>query len=188
MSARDCASQPLLLGIGDPPVVLRAERERDAAFLADLFRTAAGRDVALMPIDDALKDQLIRMQFESQTATYRSQFPAARFDIIEQGGVPIGRIVIDHGTEVGRIVDIALMPGQRGRGLGAAILAAVTERFARRRQRIRCEVFVGNEPSLRMFRRAGFRQVGEAPPFLHLEWQPPLEPPDANRPYSFGGG
>jgi len=164
------ASQPLVLGLGIPPIVLRPEREQDAAFLAGLFRTIAGRDLALMPIDEAMKDRLIRLQFASQTATYRTQFPAARFDIIEQDGEPIGRLVIDPGTEVGRIVDIALVPQRRARGLGTAIVGAVTQRLARR---VQCQVLAGNQASLRMFHRAGFRQVDDVPPFLHLEWQPP---------------
>jgi len=164
---------PLLLGLRDPPIVLRPEREQDAGFLADLFRTTAGRDLSLMPIDEAMKAALLRMQFASQAATYRAQYPAARFDIIEQDGVPIGRIVTDPGTEVGCIVDVALMPKQRARGLGTAILAAVLERFAHRRQRVQCQVLEGNEPSLRMFGRVDFRQVAHVPPFLHLEWRPP---------------
>jgi RimJ/RimL family protein N-acetyltransferase len=170
MSTTDCLSQPLLLGVGNPPIILRPEREEDAAFLAGLFRTSAGRDLSLLPIDEAMKDQLISMQFASQTTTYRAQFPAARFDIIEQDGEPIGRIVIDAGTEVGRIVDVALMLERRGQGLGTAIIGAVTQRLARR---VRCQVLAGNRASLSMFHRAGFRQVGDVPPFLHLEWQPP---------------
>jgi len=162
-----------VLGLADPPIVLRPEREQDAGFLADLFRTSAGRDLALLPIDEAMKEGLLRMQFVSQTATYRTQYPAARFDIIEQGGEPIGRIVIDPGSEAGRIVDIALVPQRRARGLGTAILAAVLERFAHRRQRVQCQVLEGNEPAKRMLGRVGFRRVAHIPPFLHLEWRPP---------------
>jgi RimJ/RimL family protein N-acetyltransferase len=166
------AANPLVLGLRDPPILLRPEREQDAAFLADLFRTTAGRDLSLMPIDHAMKDALMRMQLASQAATYRAQFPTARFDIIEQGGVPIGRIVIDPGTTAGCIVDIALVPERRARGLGTAILAAVLEHFARRQQPVLCQVLAGNEPSLRMCRHVGFRQIGDVPPFVQLEWRP----------------
>jgi ribosomal protein S18 acetylase RimI-like enzyme len=162
----------LVLGLGDPPIVLRPEQEQDAAFLANLFRTTAGRDLCLMPIDDAMKERLLRMQFASQSATYRGQFPTARFDIIERDGEPIGRMVIDAGKEAGHIVDFALMPKRRARGLGTAMLAAVLERFARRGQRVRCEVLATNEPSLRMCQRVGFRPIDHVPPFVHLEWQP----------------
>jgi RimJ/RimL family protein N-acetyltransferase len=164
---------PLVLGLRDPPIILRPEREQDTAFLADLFRGTAGRDLARMPVDDAMKDALLRMQFASQRASYRAQYPMARFDIIEQGGQAIGRIVIDPGTEAGCIVDVALIPAQRNRGLGTAILTGVVEHFAQCERRVRCQVLAGNEPSLRMFRRVGFRPVDDAPPYLHLEWRPP---------------
>jgi len=165
-------ANPLVLGLGEPSIVLRPEREDDATFLANLFRATAGRELSLIAIDAAMKESLIRLQFASQTATYRAQYPAARFDIIEQGGVPIGRIVIDPGIEAGRIVDIALTPERRTRGLGTAILAAVLERFARRQQRVLCQVLAGNEPSLRMCHRVGFRSIGDVPPFVQLEWRP----------------
>lgn len=168
-----------MLGLRDPAIVLRPEREQDTAFLGGLFRTTAGRDLALMPIDEVMKESLLRMQFASQTATYRARFPAARFDIIEQGAVPIGRIVIDAGTTAGSIVDFALVPERRARGLGTAILAAVLERFARRQQPVTCQVLAGNEPSLRMCRRVGFRQTGDVAPFLQLEWRATNLTPDS---------
>jgi ribosomal protein S18 acetylase RimI-like enzyme len=167
----------LVIARGDLSIVLRPEQERDAPFLERLFRSVAGGHLALMPIDDATKDRLVRMQYASQTTTYRTRFPDACFDIIEQEGQPVGRIVVDRGLDVGRIVDIALMPERRACGLGTAIVTAVTERFARCGQRVQCQVLAGNHASLRMFRRAGFRQVADDPPFLHLEWQPALDGP-----------
>ncbi len=163
---------PLTLDVSGTPIVLRPERQQDEAFLAVLFRTVVWRELALVPGDDLMKDALLRLQFASQAATYRGQFPAARFDIMEQGGVPIGRIVIDPGTTAGRIVDFALMPERRARGLGTVILSAVLERFERRRQHVLCQVLAGNEASLRMCRRAGFQQIGCVPPFRQLEWRP----------------
>jgi ribosomal protein S18 acetylase RimI-like enzyme len=166
------AREPLVLGLHEPPIILRPEKEQDRAFLAALFRTTAARDFALLAIDDAAKEKLVQLQFASQRASYRAGFPAARFDIIEQGGEPIGRIVLDPGTTAGRIVDIALIPERRAGGLGAAILAAVMERMAPRGLPVQCQVLEGNQPSLRMFRRNGFREVDHVPPFVHLEWRP----------------
>jgi RimJ/RimL family protein N-acetyltransferase len=154
-------------------IILRPERADDADFLAALFRFSALEDLAFMPVDDTVKEALVRMQFDSQTATYRSQFPQARFDIVERDGEPIGRIVIDPGGQVGCIVDFALLPDRQGQGLGTAILRAVLAQFAGLRRRVECKVLAGNEPSLRMCRRVGFVQTDEALPFLQLEWRPP---------------
>lgn len=163
----------VLLRITGGDLFLRPERADDAGFLAALFRHSALADLALMPVDDAMKEALVRMQFDSQTATYRSQHPQARFDIVERRGEPIGRLVVDPGGQVGCIVDFTLLPDCQGRGLGTAILRAVLAQFAGLRRPVGCMVLAGNEASLRMCRRVGFVQTDAALPFLRLEWRPP---------------
>jgi RimJ/RimL family protein N-acetyltransferase len=166
---------PVMLAIGDGTIGLRPERAGDEGFLAALFRDTALAELALMPVDDATKEALVCMQFASQTATYRSRFPRARFDIVERDGEPIGRLVTDPGgADAGCIVDFALLPDHRAHGLGSAILRAVLAQFAGARRRVRCKVLAGNEPSLRMCRRVGFTEVEAVPPFLQLEWRPPV--------------
>jgi RimJ/RimL family protein N-acetyltransferase len=164
-------------GCGDPDgpgrddgITRRPERAEDLPFLAALFRSSALPELARMPVDDATKDALVRMQFASQTATYRAQFPQARFEIIEQRGTPVGRIVVDPGGEVACIVDLALLPECRGRGIGGMILADVMRQFAAPKRRVQCKVLAHNEASLRMCRRVGFVPTAALPPFLQLEW------------------
>jgi len=167
---------PLLLPDG---IILRPETPQDKAFLFALFHSTAWDDLAPMPLDDTTKEALVRMQFASQTQTYRAQFPHARFDIVEWHGAPIGRIVVDDGEAMGCIVDFALMPDSRSKGLGTAILAAAMQRFVRLQRPVRCKVLINNAPSLRMCQRVGFRQIEVIPPFLQLEWQPTVSPDTA---------
>jgi RimJ/RimL family protein N-acetyltransferase len=150
-------------------IVLRPEQSGDADFLYVLFRSHMLAELAMMPVDAATKEQLVRMQFDSQTATYRAQYPHARFDIVEQDGAPIGRLIVDSGGEAGCIVDFALLPEHRGGGLGTAIIAAVLREQCRP---VLCTVLYNNEASLRMCRRVGFVQIGGELPFLQLEWRP----------------
>jgi RimJ/RimL family protein N-acetyltransferase len=157
-------------------IVLRPEQSADADFLYVLFRSHMLDELALMPVDAATKEHLVRMQFNSQTATYRAQFPQARFDIVEQDDRPIGRLIVDAGGDAGCIVDFALVPDCRGGGLGTAILAAV---LRQQRQPVLSKVLYNNEPSLRMCRRVGFVQIGGELPFLQLEWRPPVAAGDA---------
>jgi len=152
-------------------ITLRPERPDDAEFLSALFRSSA--PLAAIPVDDAVKETLLRMQFASQTTTYRSQYPGARFDIVEQRGRPIGRLVVDPGGETGCIVDFALLPACRGQGLGSAILVTVLAQFARLGRPVRCSVLAHNEASLRLCRRVGFLQINATLPFVQLEWRPP---------------
>ena len=151
---------------------LRPETAGDQSFLFTLFRSHALTELAAMPVDDATRDALVRMQFQAQTAGYRGQFPDARFDVVEQEGSPIGRLIVDEGEAFGCIVDFALIPDHRGRGIGAAILSGILDRFAPVGRPMRCKVLSHNEASIRMCRRVGFQQIDEQPPFLQLEWRP----------------
>ena len=161
----------LVLETARGQVVLRPEQSADADFLYALFRSHMLAELELMPVDAATKEQLVRMQFDSQTATYRAQFPRARFDIVEQDDRPIGRLIVDSGADAGCIVDFALLPERRGGGLGTAILAAV---LREQRQPVLSKVLYNNEASLRMCRRVGFVHIGGELPFLQLEWRPPI--------------
>lgn len=165
--------QTLTLQTARGAVLLRGERPEDADFLYRLFRSHMLRELALMPVDDTTRESLVRMQFTAQTESYRTHYPAARFDIIEHDGAACGRIVVDDDATEACIVDFALLPEYRGAGLGTSIMAAMLARLAGRKRPVRCKVLCNNEASLRMCLRVGFVQTGGELPFLQLEWTPP---------------
>jgi RimJ/RimL family protein N-acetyltransferase len=162
----------LVLETARGPIVLRPEQPADGDFLYTLFRRHTPVELATLPIDAATREALVGMQFNSQTATYRAQYPAARFDIVERDGTPIGRLVVDDGAAAACIVDFALLPEHCGAGLGTAILAGMLARLAGWGRPVHCQVLCTNEPSLRMCRRVGFVHIGGELPFLQLEWRP----------------
>jgi len=157
------------------PVVLRPERAGDEALLYRLFHSWAWDDLAQMPVDDATRENLVRMQFAGQTATYRAHYPKARFDIIEKDGAPVGRLIVEPGDEAtpACFVDFVILPDRRNDGLGRAIIFAVLEEYARLRRKVRLKVLHHNQPSRRMCKALGFVEIEEMPPFIQLEWSPP---------------
>ena len=152
---------------------LRPEQPQDACFLYTLFRSHMAPSIAAMPVDDAVKESLLRMQFRSQTMTYAAQYAGARFDILERDGRPFGRLIVHEDAGVATFVDFALLPDMRGAGIGTAVIKRVLDWVAERCPIVHASVMAGNEASLRMIRRVGFIPVGEIPPFLQLEWQRP---------------
>src|SRR5262245_43224835 len=107
-------------------VTLRAETDADREFRYRLFCESRQPEFALLLPPPAFQ-QVMNHQFHAQTVSYRADFPDARFDIIELGGQPIGRIVIDRPGDVVYIVDQALVPQLRNKGLGTAIMRALME-------------------------------------------------------------
>jgi RimJ/RimL family protein N-acetyltransferase len=164
---------PVVLRTSRGELLMRPERDADGAFLFTLFRSHALSLFAEMPVVEATKDALARMQFNSATATYRAQFAAARFDIIERSGVPIGRLITDLGGATACMVDYALVPDCRGSGLGTAIIAAVLEQLAPQDRPMRVTVMPTNLASLGLCARLGFRRVKDDGPLLVLDWRPP---------------
>jgi RimJ/RimL family protein N-acetyltransferase len=163
----------LVLETTKGPFTLRPERPDDADFLYALFRSHMLASVAAMPVDDAMKETLLRMQFKSQTMTYRAQYPDSRFGILERDGVPFGHLVLHEVDGVATFVDFALLPEERGAGLGTAVMVRLLDWVGERCAVARLSILYNNEASLRMTRRVGFVQVAETPPYVEMEWRRP---------------
>lgn len=144
----------------------------DAAFLFALFASTKEDELARMPLDEAGKTFLLRMQFRSMNTTYRGQFPAARFEIVELNGIAIGRLITDIQVDCVYYVDIALLREWRGGGIATALMRAVLEEPRQLGKPARVNVLANNTASLRLCRRLGFVLRTEHLPFLELEWHP----------------
>ena len=150
----------------------RAETEADRAFLLVLHDSVKGAELALMPVPEPMRRQLVDMQFRAMSAGYRSMFPAARYAVITLNDAPIGRLITDDSRDMFHIVHIALLPERRHRGIGGALMGSILDEP--RRNGVRCEATVApdNLASLRLWSRLGFQECGRAGTDLILEWRP----------------
>lgn len=157
----------------DGGLALRPERddETERTFLYTLFAAAKAAEAAAMPIDAASKDFLLRAQYRSMTATYRQDYPNARFEVVELKGEPVGRLITDVGEGCVTYVDIAFVPPAQGRGLATRLMKQALEEPRRLGLPARVTVLAHNVASLKLCERIGFLQVEEAPPFVRLEWR-----------------
>jgi ribosomal protein S18 acetylase RimI-like enzyme len=153
---------------------LRPERDEDASFRFELFCESRPAEFALLQLDPAAFEQLMRFQYHAQTVTYRTNFPDARFDIIERDGAPIGRIVVNRPGTMLHIVDQAIVPELRNRGLGTAIMKALMDDAGRAGLPVRLKVASTNDPSMRLYLRLGFVPIRTEPLFIEMEWRAPV--------------
>lgn len=152
---------------------LRPERDEDAPFRFKLFCESRPAEFALLQLDPAGFEQLMRFQFHAQTVTYRANFPDARFDIIERDRAPIGRIVVNRPGTMLHIVDQAIVPELRNRGLGTAIMKALMDEATGNGLPVRLKVASTNDPSMRLYRRLGFVPIRTEPLSIEMEWRAP---------------
>jgi len=158
--------------MGDPaPIVttapaglrLRRAGEDDLPFLAEVYASTRREEVAKLPWSEEEKETFLRWQFDSQHRHYREYYPDCEFLVVERGGEdgpsePIGRIYVDRWKDQIRLVDVALLPEHRGRGLGGALLRELLAEGEARDLPVTIHVEYNN-PALRLYRRLGFRHV-----------------------------
>lgn len=135
----------------------RPEGEADEEFRLRLFSDTHGE--AFAGLDPAMRDQLLRQQFAGQSASYRARFPHARSDIVECGGLPVGRIVTNETDGLLTLVDIALLPAWRGHGIGTRLIATLVAEAEAARWRVRLSVSRHNTGALRLYQRLGFSVI-----------------------------
>ena len=160
-----------IVASAEGPIRLRPEREDDAGFRFGLFCQSRPDEWSALRIEPTLLEGLMQHQFRAQTVGYRTQFPSAAFDIIERAGERIGRIVVDRPGDQIHIVDQAVIPTHRNRGIGTAVMRALMSEAAASMIPVRLKVASSNDPSLRLYQRLGFVVLEETPTYLDLAWR-----------------
>jgi ribosomal protein S18 acetylase RimI-like enzyme len=147
----------------------RAETAQDADFRFELFCRSRpeNEDFSFLPSD--IRQTFLRQQFLAQDAGYRADLPDARFEIIECGGDPIGRIVTVRTPDALFILDVAILPDWQGRGIGAKMLREICEAARGAGVATRLDVFHSNGAALRLFQRLGFESVARSEVFMTME-------------------
>ncbi len=147
---------------------LRPERAGDYPFLERLYASARAAEVAPLDWPENAKRQFLSHQFQLQYRHYTEHYRDSEFSILERGGAPVGRLYIFRGASDHRIVDISLLPEIRNAGVGRALLEAVLAEAAAAGKTVSIHVEKFN-PALRLYRRLGFREIGEAGPYWLME-------------------
>lgn len=154
---------PLDIVPNDPALRLRPALPADASFVRHLFREVRKGQFTAAGLSGAILEQVIAQQFNSQSAAYAAQFPDAMSLIVMQRGTAIGRLLLHCARENWHVIDIALLPSDCGRGLGAEIVDALA---ASARQRgvgaLTLSVLTGNVAARRFYLRHGFAETGQA--------------------------
>ena len=153
-------------------VELRPANPNDEEFLLSLFVSTRSDEFRLLNLEAKQKATLITMQFKAQSGQFFMSYPQAQHSIILWNGDPIGRILIDRGEAEFSLVDIALVPAHRNRGIGTALLKDLIAEAANAGKPIRLHV-VSSNSAKRLYERLGFCQVGGDAAYLEMRWVPP---------------
>lgn len=153
------------------PFELRPANQEDEEFLLSLFISTRSDEFRLMNLESKQKATLIAMQFKAQSGRFSVSYPQAQNSIILWNADPVGRILIDRGETEFSLVDIALLPAHRNRGIGTALLQELIAEAATAGKPIRLQV-VSSNSAKRLYQRLGFCQVGGDAAYVEMRWVP----------------
>ena len=156
-----------------PPAAttLRPIEPEDRELLVRIYASTRADELAVVPWSEQQKEEFLRVQFDAQHKYYMEHFPRAAFDLILEGDEPIGRLYIDRRDDEIRLIDIALLPEHRGRGLGGAIMREILDEGAESGRLVRIHVEHDN-PAMRLYHRLGFEKIEEQGVYHLMEWSP----------------
>jgi ribosomal protein S18 acetylase RimI-like enzyme len=105
----------------------------------------------------------VRMQFNAQATHYRGLWPASRHSVIEvrlpDAVQPVGRLWVDQRADTIHVLDIAVLPEWRGRGIGRECFRRLMSEAAQVGRALSIQVEQGN-PARRLYDSLGFLPVG----------------------------
>lgn len=149
---------------------LRPAGPDDAELLYRAYASTREDELSVVPWDAAAKEAFLRMQFAAQDTHYRATFPAASYDLIVCGEQVLGRLYVDRGEDAWLVLDLALLPRHRGKGIGTRLLTQVQAGAAAAGKPVHLHVERFN-PARRLYDRLGFHQVADEGVYLLLEWK-----------------
>jgi ribosomal protein S18 acetylase RimI-like enzyme len=139
-------------------IELRPATHEDRDFLRELYASTRARELAPVPWTDAEKDAFVAAQFDAQDAAYRGAYPDGEFLVVLEQGKPLGRLYVGRLPGELRVIDVTLIPAQRGQGIGTALMRWVIGRADHDGLTATLHVEPWN-PAKRLYERLGFATV-----------------------------
>ncbi len=165
-------------------MALRPRAEGDAGLLLALYAATRQAELAMTDWDDEQRRAFLAMQLRAREQHRDATRPHADLAMVTLEGTAIGQLDL-HRAEAIEVLEIALIPGLQGRGLGTALLGLVLAEADERGIPTRLHVEDGN-PARRLYERLGFVAVGVTGFHVAME-RPPGGRPDPAAPAAPAG-
>lgn len=148
----------------------RQATESDEPFLRQMFHIVREHEFEAAGMTPEVLGAFLADQYRTMRAYYAQEFPDTVYTILEHGGAPIGYEAVNH-TDVLHLIDIALLPEFRNRGIGSSRLRRLMRLAAEAGQAMILSVEVFN-PAQRLYERLGFEVEQDAGIYRRMRWTP----------------
>jgi ribosomal protein S18 acetylase RimI-like enzyme len=155
----------------EPAVALRPAADADDELLARVYASTREEELAPVPFSPEEKARFLEQQFAAQSTHYARHYADASFDVVLVDGVPAGRLIVARRERESIVVDIALLPEHRSRGVGTRLLRPILADADQRGATVTVHAERFNR-ALHLYRRLGFAPVADDGVYLTLERPP----------------
>ena len=150
---------------------LRPATPDDLAFQSRLYASTREDELNAAQFPMEMREAFLSMQFQAQTTHYTNYYPGAEWSIVECDGQPAGRLILHRAEDHLGIIDIALMPEFRGRGIGTELFKQVFAESVATQLPVRLFAITG-ERAIQLYHRLGFVDVSDDGLHTELVWRP----------------
>jgi ribosomal protein S18 acetylase RimI-like enzyme len=150
---------------------LRPAGPDDAELLYEIYASTREVELAVVPWDASAKETFLRMQFKAQDNYYRTTYPRTSYDLIVSQDRVLGRLYVDRSGPEWQVIDIALLPEHRGKGIGTRLLTQILAEATAAGKPV--QIYVEHlNPARHLYARLGFTQIEDQGIYLLLERGP----------------
>ena len=136
-------------------ILLEKVKPLHQSFLEELYRSTREEELSQTNWTEQQKKQFIVMQFLAQKADYERKFPNAQQQIVYYKKQLVGRLYSNETENNIHIIDIALLPKYRNKGIGKSLLEQLISKAKKQQKRISLQVIKTN-PAKNLYTRLGF--------------------------------
>ena len=166
-------------------LVLRPIQPGDAEALHAIFAATRQAERQQLgwdnPAWDAQWNAFTRQQFTAQHTQYMQGYTNASFSLVLHDGAVAGRLYVERTPAEIRIIDITLLPAQRGQGVARRLMQMLVDESDASGTPLGLHV-ERNNPAHAWYTRLGFVQQADRGVYLYLQRPPqpaPLPTPEA---------
>jgi ribosomal protein S18 acetylase RimI-like enzyme len=150
----------------------RPRTDDDTGLLRALFAAAKRDELALTGWGPEQQQSFVDLQLRAREQHRAATRPGAELGIVTLDDVPVGQLDLDR-TDAGiEVVEIAIVPGLQGHGLGTAVLTQVLAEADAAGVPVHLNVELANAGARRLYERLGFVVTGAVGPLHHAMERP----------------
>ena len=153
-------------------ITFRPMLEDDLEFSYQVYASTRQDELSVTGWTDDEKESFLRMQFQAQHTHYQQHFSAGKFELVEVDGEPAGRLYQWRKSDEHRIIDIALLPNFRNRGIGRRIMGDILRDAGDANLPVLIHV-EHNNPAMNLYLRLGFKKLEDVGVYHLMRWSPP---------------